>query len=65
MLISTFMSLNGQQTITIDILPKYYMKKSNHTMKFSQLIEYNKKNIFLQKSCRESGRATSSRPLFD
>ena len=40
MLISKFMmSLSGQQTITIDILPKYYMKKSNHTMKFSQLIE--------------------------
>ena len=40
MLISKFMmSLSGQQTITIDILPKYYMKKSNHTMKFSQVIE--------------------------
>ena len=66
MLISKFMmSLSGQQTITMDILSKYYMKKSNHNMKFSQLIEYNKRNIFLQKSCRESGRATSSRPLFD
>ena len=33
-------------------------------MKFGQLIEYNKKNIFLQKLCRKWGRKTSSRPLF-
>ena len=33
-------------------------------MKFGQLIEYNKRNIFLQKSCRKWGRETSSRPLF-
>ena len=59
------MSLTGQQTITIHILPKYYMKKSNQTVKFGQLVEYNKRNIVLQKSCRESGRETSSRPLFD
>ena len=32
-------------------------------MKFGQLIEYNKKNIFLQKLCRKWGRETSSRPL--
>ena len=33
-------------------------------MKFGQLIEYNVISIFLQKSCRKSGRETSSRPLF-
>ena len=33
-------------------------------MKFGQLIEYNKTNIFLEKSCRKIGRETSSRPLF-
>ena len=33
-------------------------------MKFGQLIEYNKNNVFLQRSCRKSGRETSSRPLF-
>ena len=38
--------------------------KSNQTMKFGQLIEYNKKNIFLQKLCRKWGKETSSQPLF-
>ena len=33
-------------------------------MKLGQLIEYNKINIFLQKSCRKGGRDTSSRPPF-
>ena len=33
-------------------------------MKFGQLIEHNKINIFLQKLCRNRGRVTSSRPLF-
>ena len=29
-------------------------------MKFGILIEYNLKNVFLQKSCRKFGRETSS-----
>ena len=33
-------------------------------MKFGQLIEYNKINIFLPKLCRKCGRETSSRLLF-
>ena len=33
-------------------------------MKFGQLIEHNKRNIFLQKSCGIWDRETSSRPLF-
>ena len=33
-------------------------------MKFGQLAEYNKGNIFLQKSCIKWGREISSRPLF-
>ena len=33
-------------------------------MKSGKLIEYNKKTIFLQKSCRKWGRKASSRPLF-
>ena len=33
-------------------------------MKFDQLIEYNKINIFLQKLSRKWGKKTSSRPLF-
>ena len=33
-------------------------------MKFGQLIEYNKRNVFLKRSCRKYGREASSRPLF-
>ena len=32
-------------------------------MKFGQLLENNKKNIFPQESCRKCGRGTSSRPF--
>ena len=39
----------GKQAITIQILPNIPRSKSNQTMKFGQLIEYNKRNIFLQK----------------
>ena len=52
------------QAIAIHILPNISQSKSNQTMKFGQLIEYNKRNIFLQKLCRKWGRETSSRPLF-
>ena len=41
-LISILMtSQHGKQTIAIHILPNSSRKKGNHTMKFSQLIEYN------------------------
>ena len=33
-------------------------------MKLGQLIEYNNRNIFIQKLCKKRGRETSSRPLF-
>ena len=33
-------------------------------MKLGWLIEYDNKNIFLRKLCRNGGRKTSSRPLF-
>ena len=42
-----------QQTITIHILPNISQSKGNQTMKFGQLIEYNRRNIFLQKLCRK------------
>ena len=32
-------------------------------MKFRQLVEYNKKDFFLQKLCGKGGRQTSSTPL--
>ena len=39
----------GLQTIAIHILPNILRSKSNQTLKFGQLIEYNIRNIFLQK----------------
>ena len=36
----------------------------NQIAKFRQLIEHNKRNIILQKSCRKWGRETSSRLCF-
>ena len=41
----------GLQTITIQILPNISQSKDNQTMKFGQLIENNKRNIFLKKLC--------------
>ena len=39
----------GLQTIAIHILPNISQSKGNQTMKFGQLIGYNKRNIFLQR----------------
>ena len=41
----------GLQTVAIHILPNISQSKDKQTMKFGQLIEYNKRNIFLQKLC--------------
>ena len=43
----------GLETIAIHILPNISQSKSNQTMKFGQLIKYNKKNIFLGKLCQK------------
>ena len=52
-LISKFMtSKPGRKTITIHILPNISQSKGNQKMKFGPVIEYNKGNVFLQKSCR-------------
>ena len=56
-------SQHGLQTIAMHILPKSLQSKGNQTMKFGQLVDYNKRNIFLQKLCRKWGKETSSRPL--
>ena len=37
--------------------------KGNQTMKFGQLIEYNIRNIFLEKSYTKCGGETSPRPF--
>ena len=46
-------SQSGQETITIHILHNILRSKENQAMKFGQLIEYNNRNIFLQKSYRK------------
>ena len=43
----------GQQKIAIHILSNISGSKSNQTMKLGQLIDYNKRNIFLQKLHRK------------
>ena len=58
------MSQPNQQRIIIHMLPNISQSKGNQTMKFGLLIEYNKRNVFLKKSCRKQGRETSSKPHF-
>ena len=54
----------GQQIITTHILPNISRSKSNQKMKFGQLIEYNTKNIYLQKSYTKCGEEASPRPFY-
>ena len=54
----------GLQTIAIHILLNISQIKDNQAMKLGQLIDYCKRNIFLQKLYGKWGRETSSRPRF-
>ena len=56
-------SQSGYQTIVIYILPNISRSKGNRTMVFGQLIEYNMRNTFLEKSYTECGAETSPRPF--
>ena len=47
----------GLQTIAIHVLPNISKSKGNQTMKRGQLIEYKKRNIFLQKLCGKWGKS--------
>ena len=51
----------GQQTILTHILPNNSRSKGNQTMKVGQLIEFNTRNIFLEKSFTKCDGETSSR----
>ena len=46
-------SQTGKQTIAIHILTNISRSKENQTMKFGQLIEYNMRKLFLEKSFTE------------
>ena len=50
-LISKFMASQPvKQTIAIHLLPNISRSKYNQTIKFGQLMEYNMRNIFIEKS---------------
>ena len=51
-------SQTGQQAIAIHIFPNISRRKRNQKMKFGQLIEYNMRNIFGEKSYSKCGGET-------
>ena len=53
----------GKQTIAIHTLLNISRTKGNQTIKFGQLIKYNIRNIFLEKSYTKCGGETIPRPL--
>ena len=46
----------GLQTIAIQILPNISQSNGNQTMKFGQLTEYNKRNIFFKNYAENEAR---------
>ena len=57
-------SQTGQQIITIYILPSISGSKDNQKIEFGQLIEYNMKNILLEKSYSKRGGEASPKPFY-
>ena len=56
-LIPKFMtSSTGKQTITMHILPNISRSKGNRAMKFDKLVEYDMKDIFLEKPYKRESR---------
>ena len=55
--------VTSYQTIEIQILPNISRSKGNQIMKFGQLVEYNIRNIFLEKPYRKCGGKTSPKPF--
>ena len=62
-LVSKFMTSQTKQVITINIFPNISRSKGNQTMKFGLLIDYNMRNIFLEKSYAKYGGKASHRDL--
>ena len=46
------------------ILPNILKSKRNQTIKFGQLLEYNMRNIFVEKSYTKCGGETIPRPFY-
>ena len=53
----------GKQTIAIHILPNISRSKGNQAMNFGQLIEYNMRNNFLEKSYTKCSGESIPRPF--
>ena len=54
----------GKKTIAIYLLPNISRTKVNQIMKIGWSIEYNMRNIFLEKSYGKCGGETIPRPFF-
>ena len=54
-------SQHGKQIIVIHILPNISRSRGNKTIKFGQVIEYNPRNIFLEKLFTKCSEETSSK----
>ena len=57
-------SHTGQKKITIHILSNISRSKGKQTMKFGQVIEYNMRNVFLEKWNASGGAEASLRPFY-
>ena len=55
--------MNAREILTTHILPNISRSKGNQIMKFSQLIECNIVNNFLEKSYTKCGGETNPRPI--
>ena len=51
------------ETIAIHILPNFSRNKGNQALKFGQLIQYNERKNFLEKSYKKCCGKTSNRPF--
>ena len=52
-----------KRAIAIHVLPNISRSKSNQTIKFGQLIEYNMKNVFLEILCTKCWGETITKPF--
>ena len=53
----------GKQIVAIQLLPNISISKSKQAMKCGKLIEYNMRNIFLEKSNKNCCGETNTRPF--
>ena len=63
LILKFIMSQPGKKTIALNILPNISRSKGDQTIKFRQLIEYNMRHIFLEKSWTKRGGETILRPF--